>query len=210
MENRELIIAKFKEIKAQEFIESTRKHNTGIGKTFEDYIGVEENNHDEADFAGYEIKAHREESQSYVTLFTKSPTIPKRGANAYLKDNYGVPYEDNPNMKCLHTSMFTSRCNTYKNLYSFKLLNDRDKQMLKICIYDVKERKLLDDSVGYNYADIDKILHKKLKSLFYVNAERKYEKEEERNHISPSPVQGNGIGTNLYQTKQPADYLSTL
>ena len=70
----------------------------------EDYIGVVENNIDEPDLFGYEIKAHRNSVGSYITLFTKSPDFPK-GANSILKDRYGVPYDDIPELKKLHTSM---------------------------------------------------------------------------------------------------------
>ncbi len=90
MTNKQLIIKEFRRIKKLGFVKSRRRSNTGIGKTFEDYIGVEENNIDKPDFAGYEIKAHREISSSYVTLFTKAPSFPK-GANTYLKDTYGTP-----------------------------------------------------------------------------------------------------------------------
>ena len=123
MENKDFIISKFKEVKSLEYVPSNRANNTGIGKTFEDYIGVVENNLDEPDLAGFEIKSHRGASCSYVTLFTKSPSFPKR-ANAYLKDKFGTPYEDAPSINSLHTSMFANSYNTYMKKYSFKLLNN--------------------------------------------------------------------------------------
>ena len=49
MENKDFIISKFKEVKSLEYVPSNRANNTGIGKTFEDYIGVVENNLDEPD-----------------------------------------------------------------------------------------------------------------------------------------------------------------
>ena len=52
MMNKKLIISKFRKIKDLGYIKSNRKHNTGIGKTFEDYIGVKENNIDEPDYVG--------------------------------------------------------------------------------------------------------------------------------------------------------------
>ena len=55
MENKDFIISKFKEVKSLEYVPSNRANNTGIGKTFEDYIGVVENNLDEPDLAGFEI-----------------------------------------------------------------------------------------------------------------------------------------------------------
>ena len=51
MENKDFIISKFKEVKSLEYVPSNRANNTGIGKTFEDYIGVVENNLDEPDLA---------------------------------------------------------------------------------------------------------------------------------------------------------------
>ena len=53
MENKDFIISKFKEVKSLEYVPSNRANNTGIGKTFEDYIGVVENNLDEPDLAGF-------------------------------------------------------------------------------------------------------------------------------------------------------------
>ena len=80
----------------------------GLEKTFEDYIGVVENNLDEPDLAGIRNKISScGASCSYVTLFTKSPSFPKR-ANAYLKDKFGTPYEDAPSINSLHTSMFAN------------------------------------------------------------------------------------------------------
>lgn len=172
MTNKQFIISQFKKVKKLGFVLSHRRNNTGIGKTFEDYIGVVENNIDEPDLVGYEIKSHRELSQSYVTLFTKSPSFPK-GANAFLKDKFGTPYEENSDLKRLHTSMFAGKANTYAGKYGFQLINDKKEKKILIAVYSLKTNKLLDCSCGYTYADIEKILTKKLKSLFYVNAETK-------------------------------------
>ncbi len=172
--NKECIIERFRQVKALGFVKSNRSNNTGIGKTFEDYIGVVENNRDEPDLFGYEIKSHREDAASYITLFTKSPNFPRR-ANSYLRDNYGIPYENNSALKKLHTSMFASRYNTFNNKYSFRLINDNHCYVVKIGVFDLGTKQLLDDSVGYTYECLDKILKKKLKNLFYVSSERKFE-----------------------------------
>lgn len=172
--NKERIIERFHQVKALGFVKSNRSNNTGVGKTFEDYIGVVENNRDEPDLFGYEIKSHREDAASYITLFTKSPNFPRR-ANSYLRDNYGMPYEDDSALKKLHTSMFASIYNTFDNKYSFRLINDTCHNVVKIGVFDLTTKQLLDDSVGYTYDCLDKILKKKLKNLFYVSSERKFE-----------------------------------
>jgi hypothetical protein len=64
----------FLKIKEMGWIPSNRFHDTGIGKTFEDFLGVIENNKSSADYDGLiELKSARELSSAMITLFTKSP-----------------------------------------------------------------------------------------------------------------------------------------
>lgn len=69
------------------WITTHRSGNTGIGKTLEDLLGIDENNYQEKDFGEYELKASRCNSNSMLTLFTKSP-LPK-GSNTALRLAYG-------------------------------------------------------------------------------------------------------------------------
>lgn len=189
MENREFIIKKFKEVKALGFVISKRKNSTGIGKTFEDYAGIKENNLDEPDLVGYEIKSHRELSNSYVTLFTKAPTFPKR-ANNYLNKTYGIPYEDplKKHLKKLHTSIYANHHNSFANKLSFRLINDRAQETIKIGVYDIETRHLMDDTVGYNYNILKKVIKKKLHNLFYVSAETKFENGRESFYFNKADI----------------------
>lgn len=171
--DKEFIIQEYQKVKALGWVKSNRKNNTGIGKTFEDYIGVVENNLEEPDLAGFEIKSHRAEASSYVTLFTKAPNFPNQ-ANAYLNNRFGTPYDDNPGLNKLHTSMFATRFNTYGGKYSFRLINDRAARVLKIGVYDINTHQLIDDRAGYTYECLATVLRKKLKNLFYVSAQRRY------------------------------------
>ena len=186
MTNEEVIKQLFQIVRDKGFIQSNRANNTGIGKTFEDYMGVPENNLDAPDLVGYEIKSHREISSSYVTLFTKSPSFPK-GANAFLKDNFGEPYEDMPEMRRLHTSMFANRGNSYRDQLSFRLVNDRVGGKITI---EVSSRtgSILDNSCGFNYSDIEEILHTKVKKLFYVTAQREYRQNKEWFHFTNAEI----------------------
>lgn len=173
MTNREKIIEAFYKVKALGWIKSHRSNNTGIGKTFEDCIGVIENNLNEPDLFGYEIKSHRDESESYVTLFTKSPSFPPKGANAYLKDRFGEFYPNSTTLKKLHTSMFASRYNSYADKYSFRLIHSREEKRIYIGVYRLEDKELLDKSVYYTYSDIESALKDKLHSLFFVKALRR-------------------------------------
>ncbi|MBR4198501.1 MAG: MvaI/BcnI restriction endonuclease family protein [Bacteroidales bacterium] len=175
MTNRDLISNKFRRVKKMGYVRSHRTNNTGIGKTFEDLIGVTENNLAQPDFAGYEIKSHRDSAQSYVTLFTKCPSFP-RGANSYLRNKFGIPYEDFPEIKQLHTSMFANKPNNFGGKYSFQLINDRKKRCIFIAVYSLRTKKMLDCSCGYSYDALNKVLKRKLKNLFYVSAQSKKDK----------------------------------
>ena len=75
MNNKQKLIVRFRTVKSLGFIPSNRKHNTGVGKTFEDYMGIVENNRDDVDLFGFEKKTHRETSNSFVTLCTKAPSF---------------------------------------------------------------------------------------------------------------------------------------
>ncbi len=90
MKNIEKLKSEFYRIKNLNYVKNTRPKNKdgGIGNTFEDLLGVEENNKKEADFEGVEIKSQRYLNKSYISLFTKSPDYPNR-ANTYLREKYG-------------------------------------------------------------------------------------------------------------------------
>lgn len=183
--NEEKIKQEFLRIKKLGYIKSNRSNNTGIGKTFEDYLGVGENNIKGPDFVGYEVKSQRELTKSFLTLFTKSPSGP-RGANTYLRDNYGEIYENNPSLKKIHTSIFSNRFNTYRDLYKFKIVNDRVNEKLLIQIRDISSNHIIDESVYWTYKAIESCLKKKLQKLFYVSAHSRQGEDgkEEFNYYS--------------------------
>jgi len=64
-------------LKDKGWIRSIRKGDTGIGKTVEELLGIEENNQGRPDctYQGkeVEIKCHRMNSNAMITLFTLEP-----------------------------------------------------------------------------------------------------------------------------------------
>lgn len=83
---------KFEEIKDQWF-PSLRKGPTGIGYTFESLIGLEENNIALPDLGEVELKAHRVDSSSMITLFTFNRRAWKMKPIIAVK-KYGTPDEN--------------------------------------------------------------------------------------------------------------------
>lgn len=63
-------IEKFTLIKNSGFIPSIRRGPTGVGHTLEHHLGLTENNIAMPDLGNIELKAHRDKTNSLITLFT--------------------------------------------------------------------------------------------------------------------------------------------
>ncbi len=66
----EKFAVEFQKIKEKGFIPSFRKGPTGVGFTLEKELGISENNIALPDLQGAELKAHRSQGNSLITLFT--------------------------------------------------------------------------------------------------------------------------------------------
>jgi hypothetical protein len=176
----------FKRIKQLGYIQSRRSNNTGIGKTFEDYLGVTENNIPDPDFKGFEVKSQRFLSESKVTLFTKKPTHPLN-INSYIRETYGEVIRGDNNLKEIHTSFFCNKYNTYKKFYGFKLDFRAKKERLYIIIKDLKTNRILEKNIYYSFNDLY-YCTLKLKNLFIVTAETKKVRGKEYFHFTEGKV----------------------
>lgn len=166
MDNKNKIIDAFKNVKANGWVSSHRSHNTGIGKTLEDLMKIKENNIQEPDLYGYEIKSHRSTSKSRVSLFTLAPS--SDAGNANLRDLFGK--DKGSGKKTLFTSIFGNRFNSYDKRLSFKLIVNREEQRVYIGVYKLRGAECLNSSVYYTFDDINNVLSLKLNKLFYAPA----------------------------------------
>lgn len=181
--NLDLFIEDFYKVKNLGFSPSRRSNNTGIGKTFEDLIGVAENNLTEADLHGFEIKSQRNLSESYVTLFTKSPTMPK-GANTYLRENYGSFDSHYSDIRVLHTSIFCGKFNTHISGASFSLEIDYATEKIYVL---VSYNGVVDRNVYYSFEQLRKAIQK-IKNLAFVRAETKTINNVEHFHFTQATI----------------------
>lgn len=175
-------IEKFNEVKEMGFVHSRRSHNTGIGKTFEDLIGVDENNKSHPDFGNIEVKSQRNYTSSYITLFTKSPTNPP-GVNRVLRDNYGIASSKHPDLMKLHTSMFTHFNRCYDR-WGFRLYPDDTNNRLHIQVKNLLTDEMEDIDVWYDYDVLRQIIEKKLHILAFVQAETRTSNGWEEFHFT--------------------------
>lgn len=128
-------IARFKKIKNMGWVTTHRNGQTGIGKTLEDLLEITENNIQGPDFGEYELKSARKNSNSMLTLITKSPDT--KSANTKLRLTYGYSSSvyDNDE-KVLHSTL---------NAVTFTSIADTEH---KLKVTPVKDRIYIEDENG--------------------------------------------------------------
>jgi hypothetical protein len=178
-------LEKMKKIKEMGFVPTHRKKDTGIGKTLEDLLELEENNIQGPDFSNYELKASRKGSKSMITLFTKK-LEPDSGEKLWQTYGYkqrgvasegfkqatllGIETEDRfipPREKELHTTVFAQN----ENSMGFTLVISKDRVTIKNrenieCFYSTS---ILRETLGKKYANMIHVLadHKRVQDQEY-------------------------------------------
>jgi len=170
----EILKKKYKEIKKLGYVECKRENNRdgGIGNTLEDLLGINENNKNDPDIFGFEIKSHREFNSSYITLFSKSPSFPKN-ANTYLRESFG-DYRDEiyEKKKILYASVFGHRYSIVYEKYKMKLKVNRKSKKVELIVQSINNKLLT--CVFWTFDDLIKA-SRKMKDLMLVIADIKDE-----------------------------------
>ncbi len=154
---------------SNQWVKSNRSHDTGIGKTLEDLLGIEENNIPGPDGENVELKSIRMRSSSMITLFTKSPK-PSDSIRMLLED-YGYPSRNDPNRKVLHVDLYGNKITVIKGVPSLKLkvLPDRiNIESVNGNIYG-----------GWNNKSLKESFERKMYRVLLVKADRKGSKDNE-------------------------------
>lgn len=125
------LIEKLLEIKKTGFIKTHRSDDTGIGKTLEDMLRIKENNFSLPDIGEIELKAKRLDSDSMLTIATKSPE--PKGANRILFEKY--KYKDENGIFNLHSTVIGSKTNPQGFKITFKGKNIFLENKLNIKIF---------------------------------------------------------------------------
>lgn len=136
---------RLKNLRDRGFIKSLRIHNTGIGHTLEQLLGLPENNIALPDLGRLELKSQRAESSSLITLFTKRPDD---ALNAKLLDRLGYPRKSN-GLRVLHQTITAG----HKNRQGFELFNKRNRLVI------LKNKKYV---FSYNKGKLKRIFDRKI------------------------------------------------
>ncbi len=162
----------FLRIKSLGFLANVKSDSNdgGAGNTFEHHLGVKENNLRDADFEQFEVKTKKELSKAHMTLFSQKPTYPSDGDN-YMREHYGIPDEEFPNINVFRTSIYAHRWSFVYNQFNFKIDVNHNEKRVYVLKAD-KDLNILDNSVYWDFKDIINGT-KKLNNLFVVKADEK-------------------------------------
>ena len=175
-------LKRMRKIKEKGFVKTHRIGDTGIGKTLEDLLGIVENNIAGPNFKGYELKSSRKDSDTMLTLFTKT-AMPK-GSNTKLLEMFGYRQRNRPND---YRQLALSPLDGSKIPIEEKELHvtvDSLKPNSVGLKLEIRDNKLyINNNKGveayYAMAVLKEAFKKKYHNLIYVLAERKKEKGEE-------------------------------
>ncbi len=171
------LIKTFNEIRSRNWIETARRGDECLGNTFEDLVGVKENNKHEADYHGIELKTHRSITSSLISLFSKAPA--PRGVNRYLRETYGV-IDPVFGKRVLNTTVAGNKFNTHRGEHRFKIKVDRDTQKMWLLVENSNTNEVLEDEthgkkVNWDFSALTTALKNKLKKIAIVYGEEKDE-----------------------------------
>ena len=163
------IIEKLKQVKDMGFIKTHRAGNTGIGKTLEDLLEIDENNIPGPNAETIELKSARKNATSMLTLFTKSP-LPKK-ANSILLKRFGYRASTRSKKKRLETTVSTIDFNNLKGKKGFKITIEGSKINIVTPGNEI---------VGYWDRDtLQESFERKLPKLLYVKADARGQRSNE-------------------------------
>lgn len=159
----------FEKIKSKGWIESKRKGTTGIGYTFEDLLGKEENSLPVPDYGTIEIKTRFRNSKEDITLFNATPDGKYLFPMKLMYEKYGYPDKNNPNFNVFYANI-TSTVKYAGKVHRFKLHIDRKNELIKI-IYVDRCGNMIDTDVSWSFNFLKEKIERKIKYLALVKAD---------------------------------------
>lgn len=168
----------FERIKKTGWIKSVQKGYGGIGVTFEQILGINQNELEIPDYGDIEIKTKRSYSKSYSSLFNCTPTGPHYHEIERLKDKFGYPDKVLKECKVLYTNVCaTEKIKVGLNFY-FQLEVCKRQEKLFLKIFD-KTNNVIEKIVYWDFDILEEKLLRKLKTLAFIKALSKQINNEE-------------------------------
>lgn len=172
LEKVEQLKKEFLKIKNKGWLNGRGFGHNSIGVTFEQLLGLQQNELEIGDYEGIEIKTKRYNSKSYITLFSYTPEGKYYHEVERIKDTYGYPHKKYPEYKVLNNSVYGDKKNKIGLNFYFILCVDRINNKIYLEIYD-KKNNLIEKNVYWDFDIIKQKLYRKLKVLALIKAYNK-------------------------------------
>lgn len=178
IEKVEQLKKEFLKIKNKGWIKGKGFGYNSIGVTFEQLLGLQQNELEIGDYEGIEIKTKRYNSRSYITLFSYTPEGKYYHEVERIKDTYGYPHKKYFKYKVLNNSVYGDKKNKIGLNFYFKLCVDRENNKIYLEIYD-KNKNLIEKNVYWDFDIIKQKLYIKLKVLALIKSYNKVINDKE-------------------------------
>lgn len=164
---------RWKKIKEKGYIKSVKKDCSGVGRTLEHLLGIEENNFELPDYFNIELKAQNKTSKEYITLFSLTPTRENSLSVEQVRNKYGYRSKYNPEQKLLEASLFYQQKVEINHSYLFIMGIDEKKQTiyLESC---TRSFEPIEKFFVWTWQELEEKINRKIKILAFFEATTKY------------------------------------
>jgi len=169
-ENIKELKEKFKNIRNMGYVKSTRNLWTGVGKTFEDLIGKQEDKESKPDFFNIEIKTKLGYTKTSITLFSATPNSDDIFVADRLRKMYGYPDKDIKDKKVLNCDLIAWQLNPIGMEYYFKLNIASNENKMYLQVYDRYNHLIEDNKVYWDLNILKEKLYQKMEYLALIKA----------------------------------------
>lgn len=169
MNNYEVLIEKFNELKEAGCQVIPRNSTGDIGLYFESYLGLSNNDFSVPDFDGIEIKVKSYNSIYPINLFSLTCDGPGFFEMRRFVDKFGIKDREFPNSKVLSITLATSEYTYWGKFLKMKLFIDEKQEKIFIVVAHANG-KIIEKKVYWNFSSIKSALYRKLNNLCFINA----------------------------------------
>lgn len=156
------------------WIESKYKGSSGIGRTFEELLGLPCNEFEIPDFSGIEIKTRRYNSKSYISLFNAAVDGKNLFQTKNIVNKYGWPNKLYPNTKILYCDIYGNNFSKVGTKYIMKAKVDYIDKCVYLNIFFKNATPVSLKEYCWSFELLEEKLNRKFKYLAIIFADNKF------------------------------------
>lgn len=160
--NTQILLTEFEKVKRKGFIKTINQNDNGVGRTFEELLGIRENAFGYADYYGIEIKCTSNNEERFITLFSLEPESLNGNVITKIAVSYG--YKDKKYNEYNVLNTFVNANKTKYISLDYKATLYIDSKRINLLVYD-KYDFLVDYSAAWT---IERLFEKIINKCMYL------------------------------------------